>query len=274
MPVNRAIELSVRIGCPVRCQYCPQNVLIKANKNNEKVLTTNNLKIILDNASQKTPLDVFFAGFTEPFAVTHWVDLFNLCENHQHVNKIVVFTTGWKLNEQDISQFPNFKKLTNFNFHVTTNGLMHFDLNLKLLPIIKKYLPQTTFIGVGFNYDDFQNIIDELNQHHLKFMFQPIISRSGNVTQVKQTPLNINKIKRPVTCIKTNEARKPVVLPDGKTLVCCNDYGCELPIGNLLEQTWDKLDFDRIVKLQNEPSDLPCFRDCHFARIQHKKIPL
>jgi hypothetical protein len=65
--------------------------------------------------------------------------------------------------------------------------------------------------------------------------------------------------------------KRPVVMPDGSVFACCNDFGCELSIGNLLIQKWGDLDFEKVKSLQRDPKSYSlCFRGCHLAERQVK----
>ncbi len=269
----RSIELNVKIGCPIMCSYCPQDVLLSSNYGDSKFLTENNLKLILDNATYKNnKIEVFFAAFTEPLSVKNWLELVNICENHKLVSKIVIFTTGYKITEEQIISLSKLKKVK-INFHVGKNVTMkNFDNELwSKLEIISKFIPQSTFLGVGFDENYFFDISKLLSKNNLKFVFQKIISRSGNVSKVNEVELDYNLTKHIVTCEKMNIKKRPVILPDGTALACANDYGCELKLGNLLNEVWDKLNFEKIINIQkNIESGAPCFRDCHCAKKETK----
>lgn len=271
----RSIELNLRIGCPINCSYCPQSKFLKSDYGKNKTLSVDYLKRIIDNATEdKHLIEVYFAGFSEPLALKDWRNLVSLCEATELVYRYVIFTTGYQITEDDLIFLANCKKV-HVNFHVGEKTMMpNFDDSIwQKLGLIKKYLPNSCFLEVGFNEKDFEGINEKLNKHKLNHKFQEIISRSGNLQSVGLIQLNVKKSLHPVTCDKLHEKKRPVVLPDGTALACTNDYGCEMKIGNLYESKWSSLDFERIINLQkNCSSDLPCFRDCHFAVKGFKKL--
>lgn len=270
----RSIEFNLRIGCPIACSYCPQSLFLNSKPSEEKFFNKENFLKILENASfPNSTLEVFFAGMSEPLSEKKWIEYAEICENNHNVSKLFVFTTGYKITQEDIKTISNLKKI-NIYFHVNENKYMkNFDENIwNKLPIIKKYLPNSIFFLVGFDIKEFDIIVSRLRYHDLRWTFQKIISRSGNLKSVGEKHLHYKKDKCMVTCEKMNEFKRPVVHPDGTALACCNDYGCEMKIGNLLKQKWNELDFQKIINMQRDyNSNLPCFRDCHFAK-KYKKI--
>jgi hypothetical protein len=270
----RSIEFNLKVGCPIKCVYCPQTLFLKSEFGEKKYFDQKDFSIILNNASYPDcQIEVFFAGMSEPLSEKKWLEFATICENHSKVSRFVVFTTGYRLDAEMIQTISAFKKIT-VKFHVNEKKYMpNFDEKFwELLPIIKQYIPRSVFFLVGFDKKEFDNIIQKLKRYNLRFVFQKIISRSGNLNSVGGIDLFYEKDKCAVSCEKMHQKKRPVILPDGTALACCNDYGCEMKIGNLLKQTWNELDFQKIINMQkNYNSDLPCFKDCHFA-IKHKNL--
>lgn len=272
----RGLELNLKIGCPIQCKYCPQDLLMKSDYGTQRIMSIENLKKILDNATHgNQQIEIFFAAFTEPLSVRNYQECIDICDYHPLVSRIALFSTGWKLDRDKIIALSKVRKLNkpnNISFHVNgkNNHMPGFDHGFwNYLKDVKEFLPHSIFIAVGFELDPFVEAKRLIESQGLKFRFDKIISRSSNIVSVEGRDLESVKKLVPVTCERITTKKRPIVMPDGKTVVCCNDYGCEMPIGNLLSQTWDELDFESIIKKQKNPQDnpnLPCFRDCHFAQ--------
>jgi len=264
----RSIEMNLRIGCPINCNYCPQSTLLNSDYGTKKVLSLDDFSIILNNASfPNNSIEVFFAGFSEPLAIADWFKMCEMCENHPNTTKLEIFTTGYKITLDQIKGLSNFKKLA-LNIHVgDKKDMPNFDEQIwDKLDSIKKYIPHATFWEVGFELKEFEDINKKLDSYGLHHKFQEIISRAGNLKSVGLIQLSYKKENYGVTCSKMNKIKRPVILPDGTALACTNDYGCEMKIGNLINQTWDELNFQKIIDMQrNSNSGLPCFRGCHYA---------
>lgn len=259
----------MRIGCPVNCSYCPQSTLIKADHGNKKLFEIEDFCQVLDNATEyEHPVEVYFAGFSEPLAVKNWQKFIAVCEDANLVYRFVLFTTGYRLSEDQMKFLSSCKKLQ-VNFHIGSRENMpnYDDTFLEKIELVKKYLPNSKFFQVGFSPEEFHEINLKLQANNIEYQFQEIICRAGNLKTVNLLPLNIKNKNFAVTCNKMNDRKRPVILPDGTALACTNDYGCEMKIGNLMRQKWSDLDFEKIRRLQSDHhSGLPCFRDCHFAK--------
>lgn len=260
MSQYRSIELSLGIGCPIKCFYCPQKKLLETYHGNKIMEIKNLVSIIKNSVSQDCLLEVFFSGFYEPLCVNNWKEYVSICHQNSLISKVIIFTTGYGLQPEDIVYLSKLEKITIF-FHVSKNS----NYLISNLPTISKYISHnTTFICVGSNESEFVDFKNTLINHNLKFAFQEIISRAGNMG----SKIFVN---HPVACEKTSTHKRPVIMPDGTAVVCSNDFGCKMIIGNLLSQRWEDLDFSKINQLQNVPdSNLPCFNGCHLATKQFK----
>lgn len=258
----RSIELNLRVGCPIQCTYCPQSTFLNSDFGKSKVFDCKDLSKIIENASEGNIIDVFFAGFSEPLSLSNFFDFCDVCENNNYVNKFVLFTTGFKLNKDKIIKLSKYKKIK-VNFHVENENMINFDKSFwNWIPLIGIYLPNALFLEVGKEINLFKKTNVLLDQFNLKHQFQKIINRAGNLEGMPY-----KQIEHAVFCEKMTDKKRPVILPDGTALACANDYGCEMKLGNLLEQKWSDLNFNLIESLQKKcDSGLPCFRGCHLAQ--------
>jgi hypothetical protein len=284
---QNALELTVRIGCPVLCEFCPQDILTLKSKNTRKrVLQAEDLRTIIANSSTLRPLRIVFAGFAEPFRVPHIGDLLRVCEADERVQRITVYTTGEGLTGELLEFMAGLRKLypdphapsnRYLNFHVRPRS----DYSLmkgargdiwQRIPQIARLFPEARFVCVtdGVAPEGIDEMRRELRDQKLRLTTRALESRAGNVSSVNGRRLTYERVDQAVSCCKVRPATfMPVVLPDGSTYPCCNDYGRELAIGNLLTESWEELDFSHVRQLQKDPtSDAPCFRGCHLAEPQ------
>jgi len=273
---TRRLELTVKLGCPVGCSYCPQQLLAQATVSHSiRLLTAGNLDRIIDNCTDdQHNLEVHFSGFCEPFAHPDILGLMGACEARANVERIVMYSTGIGATPADIKAMGSLEKLRGKVFWHVRPGAAIVDL----IPAIAEHLPNSEFSMVGSNCSrtDRRRVeealavakaagVSEATGLNLKKSRQG--TRAGNVTlqETGQPPETI--ARHPVCCDRVGESSMPVVLPSGATIACCMDYGGELAIGNLLIDRWEKLDFARILDLQQHPNtDCICFRGCRFAK--------
>jgi organic radical activating enzyme len=268
----RSVEFNVRIGCPIRCGYCPQDKVINTGYST-KTLSLDTLSKVLVNASKGvTSIDVIFSGHSEPFSVPNWYDLISHSHNLLFVRRVIIFSTGYRLSEEDIRKLSLFKKLS-MVWHLGDKDLMPGvdESFISKLPLVHSLMPKSKFVCIGLE-DTFDRIRKVTDSIGAELKFDKVINRAGNLEAVtnhetKQL-ISLGMIKKEtgaVTCRYVNEYRRPVVMPDGTTLVCPNDYGSDLIIGNLANQEWRELDFNKIRNLQSSCSEVICKRGCHQA---------
>jgi len=282
---EHALELTVRLGCPVLCGFCPQNLLeAKGRESQKRLLRVPDLECILTNATRRSRLRVVFAGFSEPFSVRNIRQLLRTCDEHPQVSRISLYTTGEGMSEEDLEFMAKLRKLypdekppgnRYLNFHVRPR----FDYSTMKggrgsvwarLPQIARLFPSARFVCVtkGVAPGTVAQMRREISAWGLRFTTRTLVSRAGNLALQSGEWPREDWSTHPVRCSKVSPSTAmPVVLPDGSTHACCNDYSLELPVGNLLTGTWESLDFSRARALQADPtSQAPCFRGCHLAQ--------
>lgn len=270
---RRTIELSLLKACPVRCHYCPQDVLTKASQVRRMTtgrLAPETLSAVLRNAADglRAGITVAFSGFTEPLRHPRALDLIEMCERSEFVSQIAIYSTGEGLTARAVDRLATVSKLARITFHV--DGFANPQRAAggtiwPLVPQIARVLPDAIFVLVCDTIDlgDVLPVADYLRKHGVAFGPHRAYSRASNVTRLIRTrPATV-----PVTCDKVGNNKAPVVLPDGTCVPCSNDYGLTLPLGNLAHQKWSELDFASVINLQANPaSQATCFQDCYFAR--------
>ena len=249
----RSIELSVVKGCPVRCSYCPQERLRNATPSGVGGLMSQSVaRVVMNNARADL---VVFAGFVEPTAHPQWVDLVN--DALDRSRRVKLHTTTFKLTAAHVEGLAACRRVDK-QVHVTRRTLSNV---LELTPLIRELWPAAEWVAFDRSLEDEEGLA-ELFAGPLQKLWPH--SRAANVTTLDAT--RDGPVGRPVACPKVQNERMPVVLPDGSAYACCQDYGLELPIGNLAEQDWDELDFDALSRRMLDPSnDLPCHRGCSEA---------
>lgn len=271
---TRSIELSLLPACPVRCDYCPQDVLQKAHRRTQqdrRPMTADTAVRCVRNASRASgrmiPVDVHFAGFTEPLMSPEFNLIFEAMEAESYVRHIVLYSTGNGVANDKLCLFRDSKKLNLIDWHIRpeeegVNGyLWRMIRNGDLDDRVVKCRQRATLVRYNTDRFDRRKIAASLP---FELRYLPVVSRSNNVVHLKGP-----KTKQAVTCGHVTDSPRPVILPSGDACACCNDYGHELIIGNLVHGGWQELNFDRVRKMQGDAyCDAPCFRNCHLARVK------
>lgn len=276
--VKREFELSLIRQCPVKCVYCPQELLKQASQKMDiaGAMTTEVMDACIENTYEdQYPVKVHFAGFTEPLKHKSFCDLIERADCDPRVQAVQLYSTGEGATPEVIKRLGRLS-CTNIVWHVNAesyegkNSIMpggHGDI-WKLIPELREHLPNCSFVFMR----QYINHIKKKELAHLLAGFRlhwgREITRASNVNRSKQEPIRVTHLG-PVTCKKVRSQKMPVVLPDGQTTVCCNDYGLDLMIGNLATQSWSSLDYDKIFRIQRTGYGINgsiCHTDCHFAK--------
>lgn len=268
----RAVELSLLAACPVRCPYCPQDRLKAARLSSgqpDGSMTQQTALQCVRNASASpdgpVPVEVHLAGFSEPLLSPVFVGVLQCLENLPACKSIVMYSTGNGLTSGKLDALKATTKLTLIDWHVRpagecVNGKFWTFIEAGLLDDLPCY-QRATLVRYDTDRHDRRQVEAAL-PFGLRYL--PVVSRSNNVSLVQ---LHGPTATGCVTCRHATDLPRPVVLPSGDAFACCNDYGLELPIGNLLTQTWNELDFARIRQVQAQPAlNAPCHRACHLAK--------
>jgi hypothetical protein len=243
-------------------------------------MTVEVLGRVICNASSEGnhPLEVHFAGFTEPLKHPDFLTLIWLTEESEYVSSVVVYTTGEGLTLERLTSISKLKKLNAINFHCSVSqalrnsekGVMagsNGDIwKLVDTGMVSQILPLASFSFIERPGRAVRQAIGRRIGGRHKVFFSRKITRAANLSrQADESP----KITHTgvVTCSKVRNKKMPVVLPNGMSVACCNDYGLKLPIGDLSEHSWESLDYGVVHKAHKQSSeDSPCHTDCHHAR--------
>lgn len=276
------IEITTNIpkgGCPIMCDFCPQNVILTNYKGN-KELSLENFKHIIETIPRD--ISIIFSGFSEPFLNKSCADM--ILYAHEKGHNIAIFTTGIGMTIEDFEKIKNipFTNGPNDSLRALSTGLpinnggftLHLpdkDLHAKH-PITQKYLKLLEHIKE--NQNSIRNFrLATMGEIHDKvktiFPNAPIIdiwARANNLKkEMELRPEIISKIegkyksayrgKEPTTCMCDEGVFHNVVLPNGEVVLCCMDYSMEHILGNLLNKSYEEI----------IPNPLQKFNLCRFC---------
>jgi len=200
------IEITTKIGCPVNClKYCPQEVLLRKYGTDKRFLDLPDFYKILSKIP--TYVEIVFSGFCEPFANSKCLDMINFAFKRGYT--VSLFTTLYGATETDVNQLLNFRFKT-FCLH----------------------LPDGKVMAVPSNPEYQSNVLAVLrNVKNVKTMSMTRQFKSNNRENVARE-ITVNQRKFEFCYLISNPA--PVLLPNGDVYLCCNDFGLNHKVGNLL----------------------------------------
>lgn len=99
--MQRHLEITTYIGCPNKCEYCPQETLIHAYEGKKTMLLEDFKKIL---ANTPPDIDIHFSGFSELFFLPNAVEfLKEAFKEHQ----VVVYTTTKGMTDETVEQIKD-----------------------------------------------------------------------------------------------------------------------------------------------------------------------
>jgi hypothetical protein len=214
----KTLEITSLIGCPRRCDYCPQDKL-SGRYECKRIMSLEDFKLYLNNVSKDVRID--FSGFVENFANPECIKMIEHASEQGY--EIAIYTTLLNFTDEII------KRLEKIEFKIFC---VHLKKNTKkeLIKKIRNSKIKASFVSVG---DD--------NQEDEKFIKIDKISRAGNLYEVEEKEGELE-------CSRSDFYGN-VLLPNGDVYLCCMDYGLEHKLGNLKETKYEDLKRDKSYSL-------------------------
>jgi len=257
------IEITTMIGCPLMCNVCPQDKLIKSYKG-KKYLDLKDLQTILPKIPKHVRID--FSGMSEPWINNQCTDMFQY-----------VLESGY-----DIAIYTTLVGMTITDTDRVINLIHKYINNIKILCI---HLPDKLGNMRGWKYtEDYQySLSRSLELKNLPFFQAMTMNKNSEIHDdikkfdIKLVDWNINWLghtranslsvtsknneivylhtdhENPVSCASTPFYDHNVLLPNGDVVLCCMDYSLKHIIGNLLTDDYDSLYLSsELIKIMKE----------------------
>lgn len=267
------LEITLKIGCPMNCSYCPQELLLKKYpKDAPRAFTLESFQKCL--ASVPVTRHLTFMGACEPFqnkqatAMMQW--------SHDRGHELSISTTLFGATHEDIDAVAKMR-MTDMVVHVPADdGRMNLEPTDEWMELLKhavaawrhnpeflisvfgrphpKILPFWLESGIPLVNFTYHNRAGLLSGRHQDMAGRALPFPSGVHRNPGQLPI----------CGKQFCGH---LLPNGDVVRCCNDYGMECLWGNLNENTYAEIyageKFKAYMRSLADPSsEIPC-RYCH-----------
>lgn len=255
--MHNKIEFTLKLPCPNKCSYCPQD-LLKSRYKGLYSIDVSSFEIMLNNVSLSTI--IHFAGFSEPLFHSEFSQLLSLTVKKGY--KVALNSTFVGLTKEKLIAIQSVS-WDEFYYHVPVSSVYLTEEYFSLMDILFLQGPKLSFVPAIFsNISDFR-LIKLLKDHG--YSVEPNIkvhSRAGNLDIPSQTKLG------PLSCC---HGVRPcsVVLPNGDCYLCCMDYNLDYFLGNILnefhENMFNSECYRSVVSAQESYSDLVLCRNCDCA---------
>ena len=231
----KSIEITTHVGCSVSCEYCPQDVFLRAYRRKwpsaETTLSYDSFAAICGKLPG--PVDIRFAGFCEPWMNRRCTDMV-LCA-HDAGHKVVVYTTLVGMTQGDIVRMEHipFKK---FDVHVPgSDGREEIRVDGLYLGVLDRLLKSR--IRCSFHCNGRPS--PALPLARVPVNASPISTRAGNLNAVRNPDKGERvRLKGRLECRRIYQN---VLLPNGAVALCCMDCGLDHVLGNLLTESYESI---------------------------------
>ena len=245
-----SFEIAINIGCPMKCKYCAQEIIVKKHHKMGQMAFEQFKRYISDVPKEES---VNFGGIAEPFLNPDAVEM--IVYTHEKGHTINLFTTLVGLKPADAN------RLVKIPFNAVMLHLPDAEGNA-CIPATPEYFECL--------YIFFTNV------HNLRCMNMGKNFISNHNEDVLRGTSKIQRNDR-IMCPNLT-TRAYMLFPDGTVSLCCMMRGMEGIIGNLNTETYLELiaKFDAIsIRYQKDVSTM-CHR-CSTAENYwwyHLKIPI
>ena len=231
----KTVTITTLIGCPIRCFYCPQDLIYKHYKSQKRRMTLDDFKRYIDTIPPNIWID--FSGFSEPFLNKDCVDMVLYAASRGH--GISVASTCIGMTKADIDRLKDVK-FEIFVLHLPdAEGYTRIpvtDAHLELVTYLKETATHLNlqYMSMGTIHPKFVGVFPQEESYPNPFAE---ISRLGTYTFAK-VPKNYGSID----CSYGGGLTEHLfLLPDGRVVLCCQDLLCQFVLGNLNEISYAEL---------------------------------
>jgi Iron-sulfur cluster-binding domain len=276
------LEITTMIGCPLMCNYCPQDNLRDAYGDDVKYMSLDTFKTAIDKIPVSTKID--FSGMAEAWVNPDCTAMLEYALARGH--RVAIYTTLYNWDQTTVEQVCALltqyaRQIVTVNIHMpdkpgnmrgwkySTEWEMAFRTLTELIPHLGINLEAMTMSDHG-------EIHDSLAHMNLRLYSWVGMDRAGslNLEQIKEQPINfVRDLPGSITCAATDFYDNNVLLPNGDVVLCCMDYDTKHIIGNLLTQSYAELftgpELTRIKELNLNPcaTDKTLCRTCTGAKV-------
>lgn len=235
--MNGTMEITTKIGCAMRCKYCPQALLMQEYKMlaHQTMMSLDTFKQCMDKIPAYITID--FSGMCEPWLNPQCTDMVEYAVATGHL--IRIFTTLVGMTTDDIRRLSNLK-IEQLVLHLPD------EKRNAAIPIDDDYIERLKLMmqtvnaqnkGISCHGKLAPEVAPLVNQSW--DIGSEMIDRAGNLeledVRHQETPGEI------FCDLCGFELNHNVLLPDGSVTLCCMDYGLKHILGNLLEQSYKEI---------------------------------
>ena len=278
------LNVTTTSGCRGKCVYCPQDEYQHAANALPRYLTPAELRELRGNLGRRFD-EISFGGFSEPFDNPDLVELLEIARTL--TDRISIYTIGDLVDRSVVDRMAH---VPIDRFDVSCHGFeprvyertrpfvdpRRVRENLLYLFEHRDHIRKLVVSVTGpFGSDEARAELAELcHRYRARLDLRDLHSRAGL--------LRIRRRKQaagPFRCRK-DAFEKPVLVPGGGLVLCCQDFGMRTQLGNLHDQSFDEIlatsparrHVLAVAAGQVRDPSLACY-ECEFCELEAEQDP-
>jgi len=270
-----SIEVTTKVGCSNICEYCPQSTLIRRyreriGKDKDTMMSLDTFKKCISTMPKDIGLN--FTGYVEPFLNPEAVDM--IIHAYERGHELLLNTTLMGMKMEHWDKMIDRGVVFHHGVHIHLPSASYFEMIGAKVPT--KYYEEED----GKQYleldDDYYEVLNHVvnfpmqrwTKYHCHGDLHPLLKDLENYFEIDVRTLNsramnmlLEKTEKVPDEInirgKCPRIYQNVLLPDGSLGLCCQDYGLDDIVGNLVDNTWEEFENSEHVKdIRENGSDL------------------
>ncbi len=245
------LEITTMIGCPLMCNFCPQDNLRDAyGTDDAKYMSLETFQTALAKIPANTRID--FSGMSEAWVNPACTDMLTHALSAGH--NVAIYTTlyNWTQDtadrvEQLLYQYSNQIEVFSVHFPDEYGNMRGWRYSTEWEQVFRSITAAVQKSGIkleAMTMSDHGRIHKDLEHLGIQLYNWFGHDRAGSLDkqQVTEQPINfIEKHQQPIRCSKTINYDQHVLLPNGDVVLCCMDYNTKHVLGNLLTDSYHDL---------------------------------
>lgn len=238
------MEITTRIGCSVNCRYCPQFSLITnycTDKLADKQMSIETFKKCLD----RLPFNcsVLFCGMAEPLLNPDCIEMIKIAINSGR--KVDLYTTLVGINESQLDEllslpisFVTLHVADKYNYAKIKTDDVYYRMLEKTINHVKN--DGKPFVNICNAQAEPDTKVKDICKGKYEIIHE-LHDRAGNLDDDILISATRKRHGRISCSLCGQTLNHNILLPDGRVLLCCMDYGMKHVLGNLLQQSYDEI---------------------------------